>query len=331
MNPRDLLRAIQRTCSIGAFALVLLGLTGFYASAQPGEPPLSLDAYRARLSQAVEELDRTGDVAAAQAVLESVTHVRLPDGELIAVQPFLQNGIAPEIAQARLLAAIIQLRLAEEDHTEERLGQLEQVLDRLALDEPTLWERFTRWLRELWERLWPNRRASEGGPLAAFLARLLDWIILLAAVTLTAILLSYWLRQFLGGMLLDREVRRRQADGEPVPLTAREARRMASEQAQVGNYREAVRQLYLAALLHLDERGLIRYDPSLTNREVLAQTKPGAPVRVHLQPVVDVFDRVWYGIREPDRATYEHYRQEIDALMATSGSTEGEEDHGESV
>lgn len=328
MKPLGLLRPVQKIWAAGALVLVLLGLSVAYAFAQAGEPPLSLDAYQARLSQAVEELDRTGRVESAQALLDPVTHVRLPDGELVAVQPLLENATTPEVAQARLLAAIIQLRLAEQDHTEERLGQLEQVLDRLALDEPTLWERFTRWLRELWERLWPNRRAAEGGPLAAFLARLLDWIILLAAVALTAILLSYWLRQFLGGMLLDREVRRRQADGEPVPLTAREARRMASEQAQVGNYREAVRQLYLAALLHLDERGLIRYDPSLTNREVLAQTQPDTPVRAHLQPVVDVFDRVWYGVREPDRATYEHYREEIDALMAANGAGNGEEDHG---
>ena len=38
------------------------------------------------------------------------------------------------------------------------------------------------------------------------------------------------------------------------------------------------------------------------------------PVHAHLQPVVDTFDDVWYGIHEPDGQTYTAYLHAIDEL-----------------
>ena len=60
--------------------------------------------------------------------------------------------------------------------------------------------------------------------------------------------------------------------------------------------------------------GLIRYDRTLTNREVLAQTQSEAAVQSHLRPVVETFDQVWYGIHEPDQSSYSSYVREIDQL-----------------
>ncbi|MEZ4661612.1 MAG: DUF4129 domain-containing protein [Caldilineaceae bacterium] len=83
-----------------------------------------------------------------------------------------------------------------------------------------------------------------------------------------------------------------------------------------------MRQLYLSALLTLDERSVIQYDRSLTNREVLSQVQRQAQVESHLHPVVDTFDRVWYGESEPDRETFDLYEREIAELAGVSEEAE---------
>ena len=89
---------------------------------------------------------------------------------------------------------------------------------------------------------------------------------------------------------------------------------LVSGQAAGGDYRNAVRNLYLAALLTLEQNGLVPLDRSLTNREVLRRIPPSHPVAGRMQPVVETFDEVWYGVHEPDDQTYRQYTQEIDAL-----------------
>ena len=42
------------------------------------------------------------------------------------------------------------------------------------------------------------------------------------------------------------------------------------------------------------------------------------PARAHLQPIVEVFDDVWYGVHEPDDATFARYQAEVDALQQSA-------------
>lgn len=71
-------------------------------------------------------------------------------------------------------------------------------------------------------------------------------------------------------------------------------------------YRLAIRSLYLAALLRLDERGMLHFQRSLTNREVLksvaAESSPMLAER--LAPLVERFDRYWYGSDECSEQDY---------------------------
>lgn len=68
-----------------------------------------------------------------------------------------------------------------------------------------------------------------------------------------------------------------------------------------------MRYLYLAALLRLDERGQLRYNRALTNREYLDRVQDNPHLQAALPPIVETFDRVWYGyapsIRWPLRPT----------------------------
>jgi len=66
--------------------------------------------------------------------------------------------------------------------------------------------------------------------------------------------------------------------------------------------------------LWLEERGVLRYDRTLTNREVLEAVPTGSPLRGRLAPVVQTFDRVWYGFDEIDQAAFDAFRQQVAGL-----------------
>ena len=82
-----------------------------------------------------------------------------------------------------------------------------------------------------------------------------------------------------------------------------------AETAEAANdFRSALRYLYLSAILHLQERGVLPYDRSLTNREYLYQTQEDIDLQATLGPAVTVFDEVWYGHKPCDAETVANYR-----------------------
>ncbi len=82
-----------------------------------------------------------------------------------------------------------------------------------------------------------------------------------------------------------------------------------AETAEASNdFRSALRFLYLSAILHLQERGVLPYDKSLTNREYLHQAQVDIDLQARLGPAVTVFDEVWYGYKPCDAETVADYR-----------------------
>src|SRR5262249_16811228 len=170
-------------------------------------------------------------------------------------------------------------------------ARLAAVLDRpeFRAQEPGPLDRLTRPLREAWEHL---RREV--------LARLLEAtrdggenLALVAVGVLVLLAVGAVLAGAFGAAAGARRAAAPAPRRAPPPAAATRAR--ALEAAAAGDYREAVHQLYLATLLHLDERGRLRFRPSLTNREHLTagHVDPGlAPV---LAPGIEGYDRLWYG------------------------------------
>jgi hypothetical protein len=62
--------------------------------------------------------------------------------------------------------------------------------------------------------------------------------------------------------------------------------------------REAIHALYLYALTALAEREVIRYDPSLTDGEILLRTA-ALPQAKELRDLIALYERSWFGLREP--------------------------------
>jgi hypothetical protein len=108
------------------------------------------------------------------------------------------------------------------------------------------------------------------------------------------------------------------ASANEEPTSAAQAVDVAANFAAARDYRSAIRYLYLASLLHLDERGFIRYDSTLTNREHLGQVREQPQLYELLRSVVNVFEDVWYGYASVDERVYQQYRQNIDRLQRLS-------------
>ena len=90
-----------------------------------------------------------------------------------------------------------------------------------------------------------------------------------------------------------------------------------AETAEASNdFRGALRYLYLSAILHLQERGVLPYDKSLTNREYLYQEQVNIDLQATLGPAVTVFDEVWYGHKPCDAETVADYRELLQKVYA---------------
>jgi hypothetical protein len=97
-------------------------------------------------------------------------------------------------------------------------------------------------------------------------------------------------------------------------LTSKGAFKRAENLSTQGDYRNAIRYLYLSSLLVLDEQGVMRYDRSRTNREYLRSVSSRPELANPLRDVIEVFDRVWYGYEAVDENTYKSYVEHVEEL-----------------
>ena len=132
---------------------------------------------------------------------------------------------------------------------------------------------------------------------------------------LLAVILAFVFRDFISSLANDVELASA-VSGENQPLTASLANQKAVQLAEVGDYRSAICYMYLSALLLLDERGILHYNRSLTNREYLRLVRDQPDLENNLRVVVDAFDRVWYGKQSIDQDDYIRYVAHVSALEA---------------
>jgi hypothetical protein len=90
----------------------------------------------------------------------------------------------------------------------------------------------------------------------------------------------------------------------------------AKRHEQAGDFRLALRALFLGVMLRFQEDGVIELRPGLTNRdylrEVRARRAASAP---SFSSLVAEFERAWYGGREVDASRYAQVRQATNNLL----------------
>jgi len=137
--------------------------------------------------------------------------------------------------------------------------------------------------------------------------------LMIIATLLFAISLLYIYRSLSRSLVRNAELAAEGSEEDAI-LTSKGALQRAQTLSTQGDYRNAMRYLYLSSLLILDERGLLRYDRSRTNREYLQSVSSKPELATPLRDVIDVFDRVWYGYESVDEQTYQSYVEHVDEL-----------------
>ena len=261
-----------------------------------------MSAYRARLREArslvsaargAGTAQRDALIAQARGLLRTTTAVTLADGAIA-----VDDGPLAD----RISATTLDRELAELD-------------DRIALADQAAGRRVNAasadaTLRDLVESQRSAQRANFWPFVLLALARLAEWLYDLIGRP-DPVVLARW--QGLAGVLvglaivalLVRGVRER-IRRETVLATAPGERRAdpsahlraADDAIRAGAIRDAIHSLYLFALTSLAAREAIRYDPSLTDREVLARAA-AIPHADALRDLVAIYERSWFGIREP--------------------------------
>ena len=136
----------------------------------------------------------------------------------------------------------------------------------------------------------------------------------LAAVALGAAII-FFVRQIRRNLISEARDEVAETELEQVE-TARAALAHADSAEAASDFRGALRFLYLSAILNLQERGVLPYDKSLTNREYLHQAQVDIDLHTALGPAITVFDEVWYGHKPCDAETITSYRDLLKNVYA---------------
>ncbi|MCW5935879.1 MAG: hypothetical protein KIT11_01045 [Fimbriimonadaceae bacterium] len=153
-------------------------------------------------------------------------------------------------------------------------------------------DRLTAWLRELLGRFRPTAAAGVPGFAFPGLAPLIWGLVAVGFGLLVFLFVRafrwQWQRKVRGGGVLDEDEPDRSSD---------EWLLRAGQLEAEGRYRDAVRCLYLACLMRIDEAGIARFIRTETNREHLRRIHDSAlkPESIDFLPPTRHFEEVWYG------------------------------------
>ncbi len=320
-------RGPRPACLALALVALLLCLPAG-ASAQAAPTPIhaywvQVEATRAAvldLHDANQE-ERAARLALLAEPWQQITQVALENGAVVVVDhSALTRALLarpPNLTRVEgMLAALLTVRdrWAAGPHSPADLHSLEAILRRAEFQvEPAEPSALRVWWDNLIDRI--NRFLADLFPETAGNGpdALISWLLNLVGVVVLAGVVAYTVNELLKSLAGEAHLRADGGDGG-APLTADSAFQRAQELAEGRDFRTAVRYLYLSTLLTLDERGLLRYDRSKTNREYLRSMASQPALAATLREVIDVFDRVWYGFQPLDAASYAHYQARVAEL-----------------
>jgi hypothetical protein len=221
---------------------------------------------------------------------------------------------------AALLDQVERARQATGGTTEHERRQLAGILDRREFQRhrhDTWMSRLRHWFGENMARLVKLVPGWQRGD--SPLSRLLEmcvWIMAAAVV--------YFLgKSAVGGFRREKRIKpsgRQIILGTIIEPEARpgDVREQALALAQQGDYRGAIRHLYIALLYDMKERGVLQLEAGATNGEYLRRLRSTATIYPLMLYLTRRFDQVWYGNASPSEPEYHHfldqYRGALSAL-----------------
>lgn len=202
--------------------------------------------------------------------------------------------------------------------------RLEQILSRREFQvkrNETLFERVMEWIMNTLRKL-----LSYVPQVGSNSERVLK-IVILAVACLLVLYLVFLLRKH---FLTERRAKKKTARivlGEQIAANvgSSDLLREALDLRANGDYRAAIRRLYAATLIELDDRRILKLTESATNREYLRMIeRSAATLRDAFLSLTDSFEFYWYGQRETREQDFEQfygrYQQLISGQPAASGT-----------
>src|SRR3990170_2729550 len=309
---------LLRAAFIAISVLSQFGLAGG-TSAQADDPPIPIDAFWqqvASLRSLLGDLDDLGMEEKARrfeeaaGAWERTTAATLEGGAILPIDSsewvrLLRTDPVDVDALQEKFGALEEMRVVwpAESSVPLNRGLLEQILARpeFQYSEETK-SPLGEWLGSISDRLRGFLARILGGREIALAIRSpLGMLATGIAVVLLLAVLALVARGLISGWVAAEELVGPQ--GESL-MTSQSATREAERFMSASDFRTAIRYLYLAALLRLEEAGLFRYDRTLTNREVLQSLSHMPAITQPLGWIVQEFERVWYGFQTVDQAAY---------------------------
>ncbi|WP_164015019.1 DUF4129 domain-containing protein [Pyxidicoccus trucidator] len=199
---------------------------------------------------------------------------------------------------------------------------------------PGWWRRFIDWLGEFLKELFKRDPAPPPRDLNTPLitGNAVANVLVVLLVTLTVVVL--------GGLLLMYLKKERKGEGGGLEVSTVDAvalagdsthalsrppegwAHLADELAARGEYREAVRSLYLALLSRLHRDGAILYDVTLSNWDYLRQFRGRAEWKAPFRELTRRFDFAWYGNLPVGAEGYREFRSLTQPLLAAPAPQE---------
>jgi hypothetical protein len=106
-------------------------------------------------------------------------------------------------------------------------------------------------------------------------------------------------------------------------VTAAHLATQARQLAGKGDYRGAIRKLFVALLYDLDERKVVRLEADATNREYLAHIRALGRLYPVMLRMTDTFERVWYGGAEAGASDFAAFDTEFAEALRVVGERSG--------
>jgi Domain of unknown function (DUF4129) len=338
------------------FLCVLLG--GTAARAQSSEGPVPRSEVRQRLEAVArlceyedEDLQENLDAAASlsqaeeaklQRLLRTVEHLAHTEEDCEGATVVLGQGLSLAQETAALEQAAPDARTASA-RARDILSRPEfaqappppEKKEETASEPPGWWQRFTDWLGEWLKKLFEREREAPApsspiftGASGAGAANLLVVIVIgLVLAVLVAMLLRALgrLQKAESGQLEVTTLDSTALAQDPMSALARPPEgwaHLADELAAKGEYREAVRSLYLALLSRLHREGAILYDSTLSNWDYLRQFKGRREWLPPFRELTRRFDFAWYGNLPVGADGYRDFRALTAPLLAAPAQPE---------
>ncbi len=320
------MKILLRGLSLLAVVVAILGFTALSASASNLTSIREDDYWDLVQSSrdAVANLTGSSDDKVKESLVslahewESVTEVEV-DGLVVAVDnKYLLTALNAEKPDLDQISGLLDALLAAHEKYQNKvfstadIEPLNAILSRPEFQWPEQAPNpINEWLQKLWNDFnrWLNSIFGD----RQFNIPLDNAMLSIPASIILAVVLIYVFRTLFVDFMKEAQLNGTEG-AESEPLTSEAAFEKAQVLSRGGDYRSAVRYLYLSSLLLMDERGVLRYDRSKTNHEYLRSVSNTPELAGPLEEVIEVFDNVWYGYHTLEEETFKHYSARVEEL-----------------